>query len=126
MKEFRLFLNEKLALQKISTRRVTRSSGPLLDEVLDPYNVEEIRVLENLFDSEHDAAADSISKAESVEDAEKELEGMCTTFHAKTSDSLEKLHKIWDSNISCTDPVQRNEKSRKVAFRDVLTHLFKR
>ena len=95
--EFRLFLNEKLILQKVTTRRITRSAGSILDEVLlveNPCNPDAILTLEKEDDSLEINVDKEPTEPEKPEDSERELESMVSTFTKETKDSLENLHEL--------------------------------
>ena len=125
--EFRLFFNEKLILKRVTTKRVTRSAGSILDEFLfleNPLNPDAILASESKVDSLDEPKDTEPTEPEEPENSDKELESMVSSFMKVTTDSLENLHKSCKGKSKLRVSVEPETLSKKVKFRNLLTKLF--
>lgn len=95
LKEFRLYLNEGTLMPKVVTRRATRKFTPILDDILNPFSLEEVLTLDDCIESDDEDQENKDEPDESEVDnvPENQIpESMCTLLSQKANDSLEKLY----------------------------------
>jgi hypothetical protein len=82
-------------MPKVVTRRATRKFTPILDDILNPFSLEEVLTLDDCVESDDDDQENKDEPDESEVDSVSEdqiPESMCTLLSQKANDSLEKLY----------------------------------